>query len=115
MKIKKILAVYATALALLSCSDSDNNLNPAPDQGGLAAITINVKGNVGTRALTGDEAGSAKENDIKSLEFFVFNGDGSYQKYYKPTALTPNSQYTFLVNAGNLTVFTAVNQRKQFI
>ena len=110
MKIKKILAVYATAFALLSCSDSDNNLNPAPDQGGLAAITINVKGNVGTRALTGDEAGSAKENDIKSLEFFVFNGDGSYQKYYKPTALTPNSQYTFLVNAGNLTVFTAVNQ-----
>jgi len=44
------------------------------------------------------------------LEFFVFNSDGSYQKYFKPEVLAANNQYTFLVDAGNLTVLTAVNQ-----
>lgn len=42
--------------------------------------------------------------------FFVFNSDGSYQKYFKPEVLATNNQYTFLVDAGNLTVLTAVNQ-----
>lgn len=110
MKIKNLLAVSVTAFALLSCSESDNNLNSTPIKGGLAAITINVKGTTETRALTGEETGSDNENEINSLEFFIFNADGSYQKYFKPTALAPSNQYTFLVNAGNLTVFTAVNQ-----
>lgn len=110
MKIKNLLAVSVTAFALLSCNESDNNEDPTPVKGGLAAITIHVKGTTNTRALSGEESGSANENDIKLLEFFVFNADGSYQKYFKPTALAPNNQYTFLVNAGNLTILTAVNQ-----
>ncbi|MEI3497536.1 MAG: fimbrial protein [Barnesiella intestinihominis] len=69
-----------------------------------------MKGSTVTRAQTGEEAGSADENAIKSLEFFVFNSDGSYQKYFKPEVLAANNQYTFLVDAGNLTVLTAVNQ-----
>lgn len=76
MKLRNLLAVSVTAFTLLSCNDSDNNLNPAPNQGELAAITVKVKGNADTRALTGEETGSANENDINSLEFFVFNNDG---------------------------------------
>ena len=97
MKIKNLLAVSATAFALLSCNESDNNEDPTPVKGGLAAITIHVKGTTNTRALSGEESGSANENDIKLLEFFVFNADGSYQKYFKPATLAPNNQYTFLV------------------
>lgn len=110
MKLRNLLAVSVTAFTLLSCNDSDNNLNPAPNQGELAAITVKVKGNADTRALTGEETGSANENDINSLEFFVFNNDGSFQKYYKPTSVVSDNQYTFLVNAGNLTILTAANQ-----
>lgn len=110
MRIKNLLAVSATAFALLSCNDSDNNLNQAPNKGELAAITVKVKGTTDTRALAGEEPGVANENDINSLEFFVFNSDNTYQKYYKPANLTSDNQYTFLVNAGNLTILTAVNQ-----
>lgn len=110
MKLRNLLAVSVTAFTLLSCNDSDNNLNPAPNKGELAAITVKVKGNADTRALTGEETGSANENDINSLEFFVFNNDGSFQKYYKPTSVVSDNQYTFLVNAGNLTILTAANQ-----
>jgi hypothetical protein len=110
MKIKNLLAVCVTAFALLSCSDSDNNQDLLPSEGGLAAITVKIKGTADTRALSGEEAGSANENDINLLEFFVFNADGSYQKYFKPAALASDNQYTFLVNAGNLTILTAVNQ-----
>ena len=110
MKIKNLLAVCVTAFALLSCSDSDNNQYSLPSEGGLAAITVKIKGTADTRALSGEEAGSANENDINLLEFFVFNADGSYQKYFKPTALASGNQYTFLVNAGNLTILAAVNQ-----
>lgn len=110
MKLRNLLAVSVTAFTLLSCNDSDNNLNPAPNQGELAAITVKVKGNADTRALTGEETGSANENDINSLEFFVFNNDGSFQKYYKPTSVVSDNQYTFLVNAGNLTILIAANQ-----
>lgn len=110
MRIKNLLAVSATAFALLSCNDSDNNLNPAPNKGELAAITVKVKGTTNTRALAGEEAGTANENDINSLEFFVFNADNTYQKYYKPASPASDNQYTFLVNAGNLTILTAVNQ-----
>lgn len=110
MKLKNVLAVSVAALALLSCNNSDVNSDPSLDKGGLAAITINVKGTTETRALAGGEAGTSAENDIKSLEFFVFNGDGSYQMYFKPATLTSNNQYTFLVDAGNLTILAAVNQ-----
>lgn len=41
-------------------------------QGKKAAITVKIKGSTVTRAQTGEEAGSANENAIKSLEFFVF-------------------------------------------
>ena len=40
MKLRNLLAVSVTAFTLLSCNDSDNNLNPAPNQGELAAITV---------------------------------------------------------------------------
>lgn len=110
MKIKCFLAVYATALTLLSCNDSDSNLNPLPDNEAQTAITIKVKGTAGTRALTAEEAGIGNENEINSLEFFVFNADNSYQKYYKPASLSSDNQYTFLVDAGKLTILTAINQ-----
>lgn len=110
MKIKNLLAVSMAAFVLLSCNDSDNGLSEPAVQGKKAAITVNIKGNADTRALSGEVAGSTDENAIKSLEFFVFNADGSYQKYFKPEALASNNQYTFLVDAGNLTILTAVNQ-----
>ena len=44
------------------------------------------------------------------MEFFVFNSDGSFQKYYKPASVASDNQYTFLVNAGSLTILTAANQ-----
>ena len=47
-----------------------------------------VEGNADTRALTGEETGATNENDINSLEFFVFNSDGSFQKYYKPASVS---------------------------
>ena len=110
MKIKNLLAVSMAAFVLLSCNDSDNGLSEPAVQGKKAAITVNIKGNADTRALSGEVTGSTDENAIKSLEFFVFNADGSYQKYFKPEALASNNQYTFLVDAGNLTILTAVNQ-----
>ncbi len=110
MRIKNLWAVAITVCTLLSCSDSDNSMNEPIVQGKKAAITVKIKGSTVTRAQTGEEAGSADENAIKSLEFFVFNSDGSYQKYFKPEVLAANNQYTFLVDAGNLTVLTAVNQ-----
>ena len=110
MRIKNLWAVAITVCTLLSCSDSDNSMNEPIVQGKKAAITVKIKGSTVTRAQTGEEAGSADENAIKSLEFFFFNSDGSYQKYFKPEVLATNNQYTFLVDAGNLTVLTAVNQ-----
>lgn len=110
MKIKNLLAVSMAAFVLLSCNDSDNGLSEPAVQGKKATITVNIKGNADTRALSGEVSGSTDENAIKSLEFFVFNADGSYQKYFKPEALASNNQYTFLVDAGNLTILTAVNQ-----
>ena len=110
MRIKNLWAVAITVCTLLSCSDSDNSMNEPIVQGKKAAITVKIKGSTVTRAQTGEEAGSADENAIKSLEFFVFNSDGSYQTYFKPEVLAANNQYTFLVDAGNLTVLTAVNQ-----
>ena len=110
MRIKNLWAVAITVCTLLSCSDSDNSMNEPIVQGKKAAITVKIKGSTVTRAQTGEEAGSADENAIKSLEFFVFNSDGSYQKYFKPEVLATNNQYTFLVDAGILTVLTAVNQ-----
>lgn len=85
MKLRNLLAVSATAFTLLSCNDSDNH--PAPGKGELTPITVNIKGNADTRALTGEETGATNENDINSLEFFVFNSDGSFQKYYKPASV----------------------------
>ena len=111
MKIKCFLAVSVTAFTLLSCNESDDALPPVSSEtNGPAAITIKVKGTADTRALTGEEAGAANENDINTLEFFVFNADNSYQKYYKPANLSSDNQYTFLVDAGNLTILTAINQ-----
>lgn len=108
MKLRNLLAVSATAFTLLSCNDSDNH--PTPGKGELTPITVNIKGNADTRALTGEETGATNENDINSLEFFVFNSDGSFQKYYKPASVASDNQYTFLVNAGSLTILTAANQ-----
>ena len=108
MKLRNLLAVSATAFTLLSCNDSDNH--PTPGKGELTPITVNIKGNADTRALTGEETGATNENDINSLEFFVFNSDGSFQKYYKPVSVASDNQYTFLVNAGSLTILTAANQ-----
>ena len=71
MKLRNLLAVSATAFTLLSCNDSDNH--PTPGKGELTPITVNIKGNADTRALTGEETGATNENDINSLEFFVFN------------------------------------------
>ena len=110
MKIKCFLAVSVTAFTLLSCNNSDDALPPSSETNGPAAITIKVKGTADTRALTGEEVGAANENDINTLEFFVFNADNSYQKYYKPANLSSDNQYTFLVDAGNLTILTAINQ-----
>lgn len=110
MRIKNLCMISAMSFALLSCSDSDDTSTPANIQGKKASITVSIKGNADTRSLAGEEAGSAEENDIKSLEFFVFNADGTYQKYFKPEDLALNNQYTFLVDAGNLTILTAVNQ-----
>ena len=108
MKLRNLLAVSATAFTLLSCNDSDNH--PTPGKGELTPITVNIKGNADTRALTGEETGATNENNINSLEFFVFNSDGSFQKYYKPASVASDNQYTFLVNAGSLTILTAANQ-----
>ena len=110
MRIKNLCMISAMSFALLSCSDSDDTSTPTNIQGKKASITVSIKGNADTRSLAGEEAGSAEENDIKSLEFFVFNADGTYQKYFKPEDLALNNQYTFLVDAGNLTILTAVNQ-----
>ena len=93
MRIKNLWAVAITVCTLLSCSDSDNSMNEPIVQGKKAAITVKIKGSTVTRAQTGEEAGSANENAIKSLEFFVFNSDGSYQKYFKPEFLAANNQY----------------------
>lgn len=51
MKLRNLLAVSATAFTLLSCNDSDNH--PTPGKGELTPITVNIKGNADTRALTG--------------------------------------------------------------
>lgn len=56
MKLRNLLAVSATAFTLLSCNDSDNH--PAPGKGELTPITVNIKGNADTRALTGEETGA---------------------------------------------------------
>ena len=93
MKLRNLLAVSATAFTLLSCNDSDNH--PTPGKGELTPITVNIKGNADTRALTGEETGATNENDINSLEFFVFNSDGSFQKYYKPASVASDNQYTY--------------------
>lgn len=55
MKLRNLLAVSATAFTLLSCNDSDNH--PTPGKGELTPITVNIKGNADTRALTGEETG----------------------------------------------------------
>ena len=102
--------VTLTSMALLSCNDSDDGIETPAAQVKKAVVTINIKGNTITRALSEEVPGTGNENDIKSLEFFVFNGDGSFQKYFKPEAPAANSQYTFLVDAGNLTILAAVNQ-----
>ena len=60
MKLRNLLAVSATAFTLLSCNDSDNH--PTPGKGELTPITVNIKGNADTRALTGEETGATNEN-----------------------------------------------------
>lgn len=110
MKLQNLLLVTLTSMALLSCNDSDDGIETPAAQVKKAVVTINIKGNTITRALSEEVPGTGNENDIKSLEFFVFNGDGSFQKYFKPEAPAANSQYTFLVDAGNLTILAAVNQ-----
>ena len=110
MKLQNLLLVTLTSMALLSCNDSDDGIETPAAQVKKAVVTINIKGNTITRALSEEVPGTGNENDIKSLEFFVFNGDGSCQKYFKPEAPAANSQYTFLVDAGNLTILAAVNQ-----
>lgn len=64
MKLRNLLAVSATAFTLLSCNDSDNH--PTPGKGELTPITVNIKGNADTRALTGEET-KRFEMDIQGL------------------------------------------------
>ena len=65
MKLRNLLAVSATAFTLLSCNDSDNH--PTPGKGELTPITVNIKGNADTRALTGEETGATNETHWSSL------------------------------------------------
>ena len=110
MKFQNLLSIALTSMVLLSCNDSDNGIETPAAQVKKAFVTINIKGNTITRALSEEVPGTGIENDIKSLEFFVFNANGSFQKYFKPETTVQNNQYTFLVDAGNLTILAAVNQ-----
>lgn len=107
MKLFKFFAAFFAAFALVSCNNSDDNVAPNP-KGGEALITVKIEG-TNTRALDGTETATDAENKINSLEFFVFNDNGTFQKYYKPASLS-GSQYSFLVSAGNLKVLVAANQ-----
>ena len=107
MKLRNLLAVSATAFTLLSCNDSDNH--PTPGKVSYPHYR-QYKRKCRHPCTDRRRNGPTNENDINSLEFFVFNSDGSFQKYYKPASVASDNQYTFLVNAGSLTILTAANQ-----
>ena len=52
MKLQNLLLVTLTSMALLSCNDSDDGIETPAAQVKKAVVTINIKGNTITRALS---------------------------------------------------------------
>ena len=76
-----ITALAGTLLILAGCSQAE--LEMVPGAGGLR-ITVD-SGEIGTRATETDDevAGAGRENLIKTIDYFLFAGDGSGRYLYK--------------------------------
>lgn len=110
-------AMTLFAFTFVACSQSDDDANEKVK--GIAKVTLNISSPSSTRGIDGEEIGTDAENNIKSVEFYVFNSDGTVDKevgrpaanvdgtgYIKVTALSKN--YVINITAGNDKKFVAV-------
>jgi hypothetical protein len=109
-KISSLLMLFAAIALMTACSSDDTIVQ----ENGVGKVTVQIKGGATTAVSRATQAGTQAENEIKSLEIYVFNSDGSLDTkvgqtttaagtgYVSiPTAsLTAGHQYQFQVTAG---------------
>jgi len=115
MKVTKFLTfVFAMAMLFSSCKkDELDGVDTPGGSGGNASLTVLLNSSKGTRNSDGSDAGTAAERKINEVEFFVFEADGTRDRFngYIKFDEAAN-EYTFPVNEGsNKTVLVAVNMQ----
>lgn len=104
MKLLNSIACVTAGLLFVACSKNTtdgpdiNVTNPAAK----ANISITIDGSDLTRAVAPDEPGTAAENKINQLEFYVFDASGTAdaERPYLKVDNYDGSKVTFAVTAG---------------
>ncbi len=118
--MKKILTLaLIVAMAALSGCQKDNKTK-TPETGNDAEVQLILGNSTMTKAPSGEEEGSAAENAIKVLEFYVFDQNGNPDTKVGQSAMgasdgngyiriadPDDSKYTIVVNSGQNKKFVA--------
>jgi hypothetical protein len=94
---KLLMLLCATGLAA-ACSNEGNEPVSAT-QPGAGMVNIKIVQNAATRGVT--QPGTTNENALSSLEFYVFNNDGTPDDTCAYVRLQPGATYQFKVAVGN--------------
>ncbi|MCD8265418.1 MAG: fimbrial protein [Tannerellaceae bacterium] len=116
MKVTKFLTfVFAITMLFSSCKKDvlEGVDTPGGGGGGRASLTVWLNSSQGTRSSDGSDAGTEAERTIREVEFYVFDADGTRDRYNGYIRFDEAaSDYTFHVTGGsNKTVLVAVNMQ----